>query len=505
MNKSLDVTDVAVRSMGEETLRLDRAVQRRVGSSVVQRLVTDQVVTGLQFMFDVAAFIVAIVLTELYRGIETPALSTMLVVLLWSGGNMLVLRHLGLYRIDAVVRGPWSSWRLASVLAVNLLLVSIVATVAPLDGSRWVVATVMLALALLFLARAVFSMVIRYGVRHRWLGGNVVLVGYSSAGEKFVRAMQARGSGCWWRVVGVVSDERPQREGDAYGGLPWLGSTENIRHLVREGMVQQVVLPLPCGTKMEFEALRRQIATLPVVLSLTWDWDPPRPVGGPWRLFKANEDWRRYEVPIQRLSDSPSFGWSAVVKLIEDKLLASLALLLLGPLLVVIALLIKLDSPGPVFFRQKRYGFNHRPIMVYKFRTMYHDSSGTQPFRQATRNDSRITRIGAFLRRTSLDELPQLFNVIDGSMSLVGPRPHPVELDDRFRQLIQGFEGRHNVKPGITGWAQINGFRGETDTLEKMEARIAHDIFYIENWSLWLDIKILIRTALGGWSGENAY
>ncbi len=184
-------------------------------------------------------------------------------------------------------------------------------------------------------------------------------------------------------------------------------------------------------------------------------------------------------------------------------MLSGLAVIALGPLMLLIALAIKLDSPGPVFFRQKRYGFDRRVITVLKFRTMHHDEA--RPFRQATRNDERITRIGRWLRRASLDELPQLFNVLRGEMSVIGPRPHPTVLDDSWSSAIAGYAARHRIKPGITGWAQVSGYRGETDTYEKMRKRVELDVHYIENWSLGLDIAILFKTVRIGLFHPNAY
>jgi putative colanic acid biosynthesis UDP-glucose lipid carrier transferase len=170
----------------------------------------------------------------------------------------------------------------------------------------------------------------------------------------------------------------------------------------------------------------------------------------------------------------------------------------------LIACGVRLSSPGPVLFRQKRYGLDGREILVWKFRSMTVCENGPD-VRQATRDDPRVTRFGKFLRQSSLDELPQLFNVLAGTMSLVGPRPHPAELNEQYVRLIDGYSGRHRVKPGITGWAQIKGWRGQTDTLEKMRVRIEHDISYIENWTLWLDLRILFISAFGGWRGVNAY
>ena len=199
----------------------------------------------------------------------------------------------------------------------------------------------------------------------------------------------------------------------------------------------------------------------------------------------------------------PISGISAALKRLEDFVLGSIALLILFPVMLLISLIIKLDSTGPALFCQARSGRNREVIKVYKFRTMY--QNGSQEFRQAQKDDPRITRIGSFLRRTSLDELPQLFNVIQGSMSLVGPRPHPLKLDEEFKYIIPALSSRYAVKPGITGWAQINGFRGETRQVSDMVGRIEHDRHYVKSWSLWLDIKILFMTVLKGWTHKNAY
>ena len=200
----------------------------------------------------------------------------------------------------------------------------------------------------------------------------------------------------------------------------------------------------------------------------------------------------------------PLSGISCAMKRALDFVAGSIALMLLFPVMVFISIAVKLDSTGPALFCQPRSGRNREVIKVYKFRTMY-QAKQSNKFVQASKNDPRITRVGAFLRRTSLDELPQLFNVIQGSMSLVGPRPHPLKLDDEFRHVIPALHSRYCVKPGITGWAQINGFRGETRQLKDMSGRIEHDRHYIRNWSLTLDIKILVMTVFKGWTHENAY
>ena len=210
-------------------------------------------------------------------------------------------------------------------------------------------------------------------------------------------------------------------------------------------------------------------------------------------------------LPLLNVFERPLAGWSYILKAMEDRVLAAGILVLIAPLFALIALAIRIDSRGPVLFRQKRYGFNNEVIEVFKFRTMYVDQCENTEIRQATRDDPRVTRVGRFLRRTSLDELPQFINVLDGRMSIVGPRPHPISLNDQYARLIDEYLARHRVKPGITGWAQVNGLRGETETVEKMEQRVRYDLYYIENWSLLFDLRIILRTLFVGFNNPNAY
>lgn len=197
-------------------------------------------------------------------------------------------------------------------------------------------------------------------------------------------------------------------------------------------------------------------------------------------------------------------GWGRFFKRVEDLVIGSLITLLILPVLVAVAIGVKLSSPGPVLFKQDRYGLGGKKIKVWKFRSMRvmeNDAVVTQ----ATKNDPRVTKFGAFIRRTSLDELPQFVNVLQGSMSIVGPRPHAVAHNEEYRVLVDNYMIRHKIKPGITGWAQINGYRGETETVDKMEKRIQYDIQYMQNWSLWLDIKIIFMTVFKGFVSETAY
>ena len=224
---------------------------------------------------------------------------------------------------------------------------------------------------------------------------------------------------------------------------------------------------------------------------------PDAPAPGPVSLAYGQGMFELQSPPLNYLD--------RVMKRLFDMVVASLLLVLLSPLLLIIAALVRCSGRGPIIFTQRRYGFNNETIYVHKFRTMRHAATPTSNVVQATRSDPRITPVGHLLRRSSMDELPQLFDVVVGRMSLVGPRPHAVSHNEHYGRLIDDYLGRHRVQPGITGWAQIHGYRGQTDTLEKMERRIEYDLAYIARWSIWLDLRILLLTPVKGLFHPNAY
>lgn len=208
-------------------------------------------------------------------------------------------------------------------------------------------------------------------------------------------------------------------------------------------------------------------------------------------------------IPIIEINGTALSTSARALKRLEDIVISILIAILISPIIIAVAIIIKLTSKGPILYKQERHGFNGKTIKVYKFRSMYYQEKAE--FKQATKNDSRITPIGAFIRRTSIDEFPQFLNVLQGRMSIVGPRPHAVSMNHDYKDKVDNYMQRHKVKPGITGWAQVNGFRGETDTIEKMEKRIEYDLYYIQNWSLFLDLKIIFQTIFKGFIGKNAY
>ncbi len=300
-------------------------------------------------------------------------------------------------------------------------------------------------------------------------------------------------------IAGVFADRSVASAPEYCLGIPVGGGLDELLALAQTREIDAVILAIPPHAERRIgaavAALRNVAVDVYVQSSDAGTTDP-----------SAGNALSR--LPVRLLERRPLSRRASLVKSIEDRVLASTILMVISPLLLAIALLVKLDSPGPVIFRQKRYGLNNRLIEIFKFRTLHVSQSDGNADTLVTRNDARVTRVGAFLRRTSLDELPQFFNVLRGEMSVVGPRPHALAAKAgilQYDEIVADYGARHRVKPGITGWAQINGWRGETSTAEQIEQRVAHDFFYIANWSLMFDLHIVMRTVVGGFGGRQAY
>ncbi len=299
-------------------------------------------------------------------------------------------------------------------------------------------------------------------------------------------------------LLGFFDDKHrePVRLGKSQIKLPISGGLEALVEQARAGDIDRVYITLPMRSEARIKWLVNQLSDTTASVYIVPDIFV-------FELLHARSQ-NINGVPTISIFDSPMTGANTVVKRLEDIILSMLILCLIAVPMLLISAAVKLNSPGPVFFRQKRYGIDGRPIEVWKFRSMRVMENGSDIV-QATRGDNRITSVGAFLRRTSLDELPQFINVLLGDMSIVGPRPHAVAHNEQYRGQISSYMLRHKVKPGITGWAQINGWRGETDTLDKMQKRVEHDLAYIHNWSLWWDLKIVFLTVFKGFIHKNAY
>lgn len=279
--------------------------------------------------------------------------------------------------------------------------------------------------------------------------------------------------------------------------VPCLGNLNDLERIAKKNKTDQVWIALPMSEVEKMEQVQSTLSNSSIAIRMVPD------IFG-FRLL--NQSMTEVAgLPVINISTSHMLeGKNRFLKSLEDKILASIILLLISPILIILAIIIKLTSKGPILFKQYRTGANGQDFKVYKFRSMVvHNEEGGK-VTQATKGDSRITPIGAFMRRTSLDELPQFINVLQGRMSIVGPRPHALAHNEHYKTLVESYMRRHMVKPGITGWAQVNGFRGETDTIDKMESRVEYDLYYIENWSVWFDLRIIFLTVFKGFIHKNA-
>jgi Undecaprenyl-phosphate glucose phosphotransferase len=349
------------------------------------------------------------------------------------------------------------------------------------------------------------SRLVLYGKVRRWsregrLDRRAVLVGGGDPGEGLVTALGAQ-EDSEVRLLGVFDDRGDDRAPNFCGGLPKLGTVDDLVEFARRTRVDLVLFSLPISAESRILQMLKKLWVLPVDIRLAAHNNKLR--------FRPRAYSYLGAVPLLDVADKPITDWDVVMKWLFDRVIGGLALLCLSPVMMLVAIAIKLESRGPVFFKQKRYGFNNELIEVYKFRSMYVDQCDPTALKLVQKNDPRVTRVGAFIRKTSLDELPQLINVVlKGNLSLVGPRPHAVHAkaaDRLYDEAVDGYFARHRVKPGITGWAQINGWRGETDTEEKIQRRVEHDLHYIENWSVLLDLAILARTPIALAKTEHAY
>ncbi|UCV13942.1 undecaprenyl-phosphate glucose phosphotransferase [Quatrionicoccus australiensis] len=299
------------------------------------------------------------------------------------------------------------------------------------------------------------------------------------------------------KFIGFFDDRLAAREcKDAANHVDGVGRFDELVDLARAGKVDYVYITLPMRAEGRIVQLVTDLADTTASVYLVPNFFIFDLLHGKLASLDG--------IPVLSLHESPFYGVDGWVKRAEDIVVASLILLLISIPMLIIAAGVKLTSPGPVLFKQRRYGLHGSVVEVWKFRSMTVTENGDKIV-QAQKNDARITPFGGFLRRTSLDELPQFFNVLQGQMSVVGPRPHAVAHNEQYRGLIRGYMLRHKVKPGITGWAQINGWRGETETLDKMSMRVKYDLEYVQKWSLWLDLKIVFLTVFKGFVNKNAY
>ena len=441
----------------------------------------------------VAMYLVCLVFSEGWQNRYTAAVAIAVVAFYLLGQLNDLYRSSRAEPLRSWIGRVWSAW----LGVITMLLMIAFATKTSADQSRIVTLTWFVLAPLLLTVFRVLERLVLHEVRVR--GHNSRRAAVAGVSELGVRIAHTIVTSPWMgiRFAGFYEDRSGERVppiDSSFGGIA--GNFNDLVECARRGEIDLVYFALPLKAEPRINGLIRRLSDTTASIFMGFDF-------GGFNLLSAR--WGSVgEVPVIGVVETPFYGIEGWVKRAEDFVLGSLTLVLASIPMAIIAVAVKLTSPGPVFFRQHRYGLNGEPINVLKFRTMTVWEDGDS-IRQVRENDTRVTPLGAFLRRTSLDELPQFFNVITGKMSIVGPRPHAIAHNEQYRSLIEGYMLRYKVKPGITGWAQVNGLRGETDTLEKMKRRLEYDLAYIRNFSLGLDLKIIVMTLFAANARKNAY
>jgi putative colanic acid biosynthesis UDP-glucose lipid carrier transferase len=452
-------------------------------------------------LLDMAAIVVAGLLAYAYKfgdlDVPEPYIKALVISAVYT------LAVFSFFRIYQSVRTKsfWEHIRtLAQAIAIVLMSMAGTAFLTKTGASfsrGWFACWVILSFLLLLLFRGTLLSLLRLMRASRWNERRVIIIGANELGQRLSDSMQ---QALWTgiRIVAIFDDEVAGKPANI-GGVAVKPMPADICQYLseRKEAIDEIWLALPLSAEERIKALMHELRHHTVSVRLILD------VYGFGLFNHGITDLAGF--PSLALNSSPMVGVNRLVKAFEDRVLACLILILISPLLLLIALAVKCTSRGPVFFKQLRHGWDGHIIKIYKFRTMYMHREEAGKVTQASLHDKRITPLGRFLRRTSLDELPQFINVLQGRMSIVGPRPHAVSHNEFYKDSIKAYMQRHRVKPGITGWAQINGWRGETETLDKMEKRVEYDLFYIEHWSLAFDLKIIFLTFFQGFYNKNAY
>ncbi|RWN51193.1 undecaprenyl-phosphate glucose phosphotransferase [Mesorhizobium sp.] len=406
------------------------------------------------------------------------------------------------YQIVSFMRPLANFGRLLMVWAGTFALMALTAFAVKMsqDYSRLVFGTwFVVGFMLIFGLRLLMSKLIRRWARDGRMERRAVIVGGGTTAEVLIRSVEKQPYNDI-RICGIFDDRGDKRSPPIVAGYPKLGTVSELIEFARIARIDMLIVSLPLTAETRVLQLLKKLWVLPVDIRLSAHSNALQ--------FRPRAYSYIGSVPMLDIFDRPINDWDSVAKRAFDIVFSIIGIIVFSPVMLATAIAIKLDSNGPVLFHQKRHGFNNEIIEVYKFRSMYTDKADPTAKQTVTRNDPRVTRVGRFIRKTSIDELPQFFNSLFGSLSLVGPRPHAIAAQSHnllYNEVVDGYFARHKVKPGVTGWAQINGWRGEMDTNEKIRMRTEYDLYYIENWSLLFDLRILFLTPIRLLNTENAY
>ncbi|WP_082766243.1 undecaprenyl-phosphate glucose phosphotransferase [Paramesorhizobium deserti] len=363
----------------------------------------------------------------------------------------------------------------------------------------WFVTWFCTGLALLVVLRFVIARKIRGWARNGTMERRAVIVGGGKNAEELIRSLEQQPDNDI-RICGIFDDRDNRRSPPIVAGYPKLGNVSELIEFARIAHIDMLIVSLPITAEARVLSMLKKLWVLPVDIRLSAHTNHLR--------FRPRAYSYIGAVPMLDIFDKPINDWDSVAKRAFDIVFSLIGIIVFSPIMLLTALAIKLESKGPVIFKQQRHGFNNEIIKVWKFRSMYIEQCDPTAKMAVTKNDPRVTKVGRFIRKTSIDELPQFFNSLMGTLSLVGPRPHAIAAHSHnvlYNEVVDGYFARHKVKPGVTGWAQINGWRGEIDNAEKIKMRTEFDLYYIENWSLWFDLKILFLTPIRLLNTDNAY
>lgn len=466
-----------------------------------QALISKRVVCDMTQIADMAIIFCSALLAKYsylttILGVDVPLETYALIGAAGALLSSLLLRKRGVYRFERLTHSHSGFANILFGLAIAFLILvgfGYVLKASSAISRGWYISWILFSIFGVYLVHTVVAGFIRRSLAKGQFVRRVAIFGSGAIANKLAALMgQNRHSDM--QLVGVYDDRGGARvmPSALFNG----GDLSDLIRYAQIHPIDEVLIALPLADESRINNLVTQLSILPVDIRLC-------PTATPFLSApRALHDYSG--LPVLELEARPLDDWGPLAKLIEDYVLGMMMIICFAPIMLFVAIAIKLDSPGPVFFRQRRHGFNHQIITVLKFRTMFVAQDGAQ-VPQAKRDDPRVTRVGRFLRKTSLDELPQLINVLRGEMSLVGPRPHALSHNEHYSAHLENYANRHKVKPGLTGWAQVNGYRGETETPEKMRKRVECDLYYINNWSLWLDIKIILMTPFYALMNKNAF
>jgi Undecaprenyl-phosphate glucose phosphotransferase len=417
--------------------------------------------------------------------------------------STLAFQTADIYQVQAFRGYEKQYMRLASAWSVVFMIVigaSFFAKAGDMFSRIWLGSFFVCGLTALVISRNLLFYLVRKWTREGRLTRRTVIVGGGEAGARVIEELRRqKDSGV--EIIGYFDDRGDERTGAECAGERKLGTVDDLVEFGRRTRVDLVIFSLPIAAEGRILEMLKKLWVLPLDIRLAAHTNKLQ--------FRPRSYSYIGKVPVIDVFDRPIADWDVVMKWLFDKIIGGILLICALPILAVVAIAIKLDSRGPVFFKQKRFGFNNDLVEIYKFRSMYVDAADEAANKLVTKNDARVTRVGRLIRKASIDELPQLFNVVfSGNLSLVGPRPHAVNAKAEaklYAEAVDGYFARHRVKPGVTGWAQINGWRGETDTHEKIQCRVEHDLYYIENWSVLFDLYIVAHTPFALLKTENAY